>query len=445
MNHMYDILFIGSGPAGYVGAIKAAQLGFKTACVERERALGGTCLNVGCIPSKALLHSSELVDHAKRHMGEMGVEVGGVRVDLVKMMAYKKKIVDKLTGGVQYLFKKNKVDVIQGTAKLVGSNIVSVNGTNYTAKHIVIATGSEPIPLPFLPFDEERVVSSTGALALKKIPEKMAIIGGGVIGLELGSVYARMGTKVEVFELMDRIIPEFDTDLSKAFQKTLEAQGFKFNLQYKVTPETKFDADVVLVSIGRRPTTKDLGLEALGIEKDQRGFIKIDGSFRTNIPSIYAVGDVAGQPMLAHKGSEEAICLVENLAGHPMKMNYAAIPNVIYTSPEVASVGFTEDQLKKSGTPYKLSNFSFIGNSRYQAVSGKDPCFIKALSHQTTGHLLGCHILAPSASELIAQPTLAIQASIKAQTLAEGCYAHPTFAEGLHEAYLGLVAKFLHL
>lgn len=445
MNTAYDIIFIGSGPAGYVGAIKSAQLGMRTACVEKDKAPGGTCLNVGCIPSKALLHTSELVDQMKRHGREMGVDADGVRVDVGRMMAHKEKVVDKLTGGVRYLFKKNKVDFIQGTAKFSSKNSISVNGTNYTAKHIVIATGSEPIALPFLPFDEKRIVSSTGALALQKIPKSMAIIGAGVIGLELGSVYARLGTKIEVFELLDRIIPEFDADLSKAFQKTLEGQGFKFNLQYTVTPETKFDTEIILVAIGRKPYTKDLGLDVAGIQTDKKGFIQIDGGFRTTAPGIYAIGDASGPPCLAHKGMEEALCLVENLTGHSVKMNYVAIPNVIYTSPEVASVGFTENDLKHRGVPYKMSNFPFIGNSRYQAIGGVEPCFVKALSHATTGHLLGCHILAPGASEMIAEPTLAIQAGLKIDTLAESCKAHPTFSEGLHEAYLGLTSKFLHL
>jgi len=445
MSGEYDVVIIGSGPAGYVGAIKAGQLGLKVACIEKHSALGGTCLNVGCIPSKALLHASELVAAIDHHGLDMGIDATMRKIDFQQMMVFKEQSIKKLTAGITYLFKKNKVDHIRGVGKLLDGSTVEVNGKTIKAKHIILATGSEPIPLPFLPFDETKILSSTGALNLKEIPKKMTVIGGGVIGLELGSVYARLGTKIEVVELLDRIIPEFDLDLSKAFQKILESQGFTFHLKTKVEEGQSFDSDVTLVSIGRRPYTEGLNLENLGVEKDNQGFIKIDRNFRTNLPNVYAIGDCAGQPMLAHKGSEEAICLIETLFGHNTKINYAAIPNVIYTSPEVASVGFTQSQLDEKNIPYNLSNFPLIGNSRYQAIGGKDPCFIKTLSHKTTNHLLGCHIIAPNASELIAQPTLAIQANITLDTLANTCFAHPTISEALHESYLGLTSSFLHL
>lgn len=440
----YDIVIIGSGPAGYIGAIKAAQLGYKVACIEKHSALGGTCLNVGCIPSKALLHASELAYAIDHHGPAMGIHAK-CQIDFSKLMAYKEASIQKLTSGILYLFKKYKVEHIKGAAKLLDGVTIEVNNEAIKAKHIIIATGSEPIPLPFLPFDEKKVLSSTGALSLKEIPQKMTVIGGGVIGLEIGSIYARLGTKIEVIELLDHIIPEFDTDLSKAFQSTLESQGFTFHLKTKVEKGQTFDSDVILVAIGRRPYTEGLNLDQVGIKKDPRGFIEIDHQFRTTLPTVYAIGDVACQPMLAHKGSEEALCLIETLFGHKMSLNYAAIPNVIYTSPEVASVGFTQKKLDESNIPYKVSHFPLIGNSRYQAIHGKDPCFVKALSHKMTNHLLGCHILAPNASELIAQPTLAIQAGITVDTLASTCYAHPTISEALHEAYLGLKGQFLHL
>lgn len=445
MGKEFDIVIIGSGPAGYVGAIKAAQLGYRVACIEKHSALGGTCLNVGCIPSKALLHATELVHALDHHGPEMGINAPDRKVDFSKLMAFKEGSIKKLTSGILYLFKKYKVEHIRGEASFKDPSTLEVNNESIKAKHIIIATGSEPIGLPFLPFDEKRVVSSTGALSLKEVPKKMTIIGAGVIGLELGSVYARLGTKIEVIELLDRIIPEFDRDLSKAFQKTLESQGFTFNLKTKVEKGQTFDADVILVAIGRKPFTQGLNLEQVGIQKDPRGFIQIDHQFRTSLPNVYAIGDVACPPMLAHKGSEEALCLIETLFGHKASMNYAAIPNVIYTSPEVASVGFTQDALEEKNIPYKVSHFPLIGNSRYQSIQGKDPCFVKALSHKTTNHLLGCHILAPNASELIAQPTLAIQANITLDTLAATCFAHPTISEALHEAYLGLTSSFFHL
>ncbi len=437
---MYDVLVIGSGPAGYVAAIKAAQLGFKVACVEKESTLGGTCLNVGCIPSKALLHATEILYHA------------GIRgADLSMLMKEKEEAVQKLCGGIAYLFKKNKVERIPGTASVGREGVVKIDGKVIESKYVVISSGSEAIPLPFLPFDEEIVLSSTGALALKEIPKKMLIVGGGVIGLELGSVYKRLGSEVEVLEFMDRIIPEFDGDLSKAFQNTLENQGFKFNLATKVIGGRKegegitleveggktFSGSVCLVAIGRRPYTKEFDLKLT-----PRGFIETDENFKTSAPNVFAIGDAAGPPMLAHKGSYEAVALVEYLAGKSSSVNYMAIPNVIYTYPEVASVGFSEKELELKQVPYKKSNFPFTGNSRYQANGGTDPCFIKILFHAESKHLLGAHILSPNASELIIQPTTAIQNKMTLDQLKNVCFPHPTLSEAFHEVYID---KFLHM
>lgn len=447
---MYDVIILGSGPAGYVGAIKASQLGFKVLCIEKDKALGGTCLNVGCIPSKALLHTTELLYHIQKEGNILGITPPS-SVDLSNLMKQKEKIVQKLTGGISYLFKKNGVEFIQGSATVKKEGEVVVDGKVIQGKYIILATGSQPTPLPFSPFDEERVLSSTGALALKKTPQKMIVIGGGVIGLELGSVYRRLGAEVEVFEFMDRIIPEFDTDLSKAFQKVLEKQGIKFNLQArviglknegdKVFVEVEggktYSADVSLISIGRRPYTN--GIE---VELTAKGFIKIDENFETSIRNVFAVGDAAGPPMLAHKGSLEAVSLVERLSGKTSFVNYAAIPNVVYTYPEVASVGFTEKELQEKKIPYEVTQFPFIGNSRYQANGGDDPCFIKIVWHKETKHLLGAHILSPNASELIIQPATAIAHKMKIADLKNVCFPHPTLSEAFHEVYID---KFLHI
>lgn len=462
MGEEFDVVFIGSGPAGYVGAIKASQLGLKTACVEKENTLGGTCLNVGCIPSKALLHATELL-HGIQHEGkEMGILAEKTQVHLDELMAYKTKIVGKLTSGIAFLFKKNKVTHLKGVGRILDANTIDVAGTQIKTKNIVIATGSDPIELPFLKFDEKKIVSSTGALSLTEIPKKMIVVGAGVIGLELGSVYRRMGTEVEVIEFMDRILPEFDETVSKTFQKILEGQGFTFYLKSKVvsgkvkgnrvdlqveTSEGKkpFQADVVLVSIGRKPRIDGTGVQEAKIALTERGFVQIDGNFQTSVKGVYAVGDVAGPPMLAHKGSDEAVVLAELLAGHQTTIDYAAIPNVVYTNPEIASVGFTEAQIKAKGIDYKVTNFPMVGNSRYQANGGKDPCFIKAIMDKKTGHLLGCHIVSPAASELIQGPVMAMRERIKVQNLSETIFAHPTLSEGLHEAYLGLSSKPIHI
>lgn len=462
MSDPYDIVYIGSGPAGYVGAIKAAQLGLKTACIEEHSSLGGTCLNVGCVPSKALLHAADLFALIHREAPEMGFDIPTATVNLTTLMQYKDKIVKKLSSGIQYLFKKNSVDHIRGHGRLISPTTIDVDGKTIHAKHIVLATGSQPATLPNIVLDEKKIVSSTGALSLSEIPKKLLIVGGGVIGLELGSVYHCLGSQVEVIEFMDRILPEFDTDLSSAFQKILQSRGFSIHLNSKVTNASNhndviqltvekqgetvnFEGDIALVSIGRRPNTNNLGLEALNIATDQRGFIQIDQAFRTNVPNIFAVGDVAGQPMLAHKGSHEAITVAYAVAGHHHPFDYTAIPNVVYTNPEIASVGFSENQLKERNIPYKVATFNLIGNSRYQANGGVEPGFVKALAHKETDHLLGCHILAPNASELICLPTLALQHRLTTKQLAHTCYPHPTISEALHEVFLGLTSQFIHL
>lgn len=461
MANEYDIIFIGSGPAGYVGSIKAAQEGMKVACVEKDNSTGGTCLNVGCIPSKALLHASELVWELKSQGASWGIEYSDLKVNMEQMAKRKEEIVKKLTGGIQYLFKKNKVDHIRGKASFKDQNTLEIEGKEYTAKNIVIATGSEPIALPFLPFDEKRVLSSTGALALKEIPKKLIVVGGGVIGLELGSVYRRLGSEVEVIEFMDHIVPEFDQDVSKTFQKMLEKDGITFNLSSKVTSahvsenaveltaetpdgEKQFSADYVLVCIGRKPFTKDLRLEKAEIATDEKGFIKIDANFRTSKPHIFAVGDVACPPMLAHKGSEEAVAAVEIIAGREPRLNYSAVPNVIYTYPEVATVGFTEDELKKRDLPYKSASFPTMANSRCAAVGEDYPGFVKFLAHPETLKLYGAAIISPNAGDLIMEPTLAITHGLTVKDIAHTIHPHPTFSESLHEAALGILSKFIH-
>jgi dihydrolipoamide dehydrogenase len=447
---MYDVCVIGSGPAGYVAAIKASQEGFKTVCIEKDKVLGGTCLNVGCIPSKALLHRTELLSHVRKKGHVFGLTLPQ-ELQIDTLMKEKEKVVTKLNTGIDYLFKKNKVERILGEANLQNDGSLFVNGTKIEAKYIIIATGSNPTPLPFLPFDEKKVLSSTGALSLDFIPKKMLVLGGGVIGLELGSVYQRLGSNVEVVEFMDRIIPEFDSDLSIAFQKTLENSGMKFNLKTKVVSAESigssvklvsedgkiFEGDVCLVSIGRRPNP-----HKMDVKLTPRGFIEVNANYETSINNVFAIGDVSGPPMLAHKGSMEAVSLIEFLKGRMKKINYTSIPNVIYSDPEVASAGFSESELNEKGIGYIKNSFPLVGNSRYQAIGGDDPCFVKALFHEKTKHLLGVHILAPNASEMIAQPSTAIDKKMTLEDLKKVCFAHPTLSEALHEVYL---EKFLHI
>ena len=458
--NMYDVVVIGSGPGGYVAAIRAAQLGLKTACIEKSPTLGGTCLNVGCIPSKALLHSSEFYWQVKKEGAEQGFKVQGLQLDFPQMMARKEKTVQGFTKGIEGLFKKNKIDWIQGHGKLKGPHQIEVGGQVVEAKNIILATGSEPISLPFLPFDEKKVLSSTGALALPSVPKKLLIVGAGIIGVELGSVYQRLGSEVVFIEFLDRICPGFDLSLSKGLQKSLTAQGMVFHLSHKVVKadlsqgidltvqsgneETHFTGDAVLVAVGRRPYSENLGLETVGIQKDSKGFIPIDGMFRTSQPHIYAIGDLVEGPMLAHKASEEGVAVAELIAGHRPSIDYIAIPNVAYTHPEAAAVGLTEEEVKARGIAYKVSQFPFKANSRARCV-GDEEGFVKILAEANSRRLLGIHILGPHASELIAEPVLAMQLKATADQLADTCYAHPTLSETIKEAALGLFKAPIHI
>ncbi len=435
----YDVVVIGAGPGGYVAAIRAAQLGLKTACVEESKTLGGTCLNVGCIPSKVLLHDSE------------------ISTDWAKMSGRKTKVIGSFTAGIEWLFKKNRIDWIPGRGRLKDPHTIDVNGQSLKAQSIILATGSEPIALPFLPFDEKKILSSTGALSLSAVPKKLLVVGAGVIGVELGSVYRRLGAEVIFIEFLDRICPAFDSSLSTGLLKALTAQGMVFHLSHKViraqgttltvqgpSGETSFTGDVILVAIGRKPSTDQLGLEAVGIQRDPKGFIPIDASFRTSQPNIFAIGDLIEGPMLAHKGSEEGVAVAELIAGHHPTVNYLAIPNVAYTHPEVASVGLTEEEVKARALDYRAFQFPFKANSRARCIDDEEG-FVKMIADTRSHRLLGVHILGPNASELIATATLALQLGATADQLADTCFAHPTLSEALKEAALGLFKAPIHL
>lgn len=436
---MYDLVVVGSGPGGYVAAIRAAELGLKTACIEKDPKLGGTCLNVGCIPSKALLYSSELYSRACYKMKAYGIDVGSPRVDFDQMMKRKQGVVSGFNQGIETLFKMHKVDWIRGVAKLQGSKVF-VDGKEVPSKWVLLATGSEPSPLPFLPFDEKKVLSSTGALSLQKVPKKMLVIGAGIIGVELGSVYQRLGAEVTLIEFLDRICPAFDGSLSTALQKSLGTQGMKFHLSHKVlsaqvgsevvlkTDKGDFQGDVVLVAVGRRPNSKDLSLD-----KDPKGFVRVDASFRTSEPNVFAIGDLIDGPMLAHKASEEGTAVAEMLAGKSPSIDYATIPNVAYTDPEVAAVGFTEEELKQRGISYVASQASFKVNSRAKCT-GEEEGFAKILSEKSTGKILGVHMIGPHVSELIAEAVFALKTRATKDELFHTCHAHPTLAEILKEA-----------
>jgi len=463
MAENFDVIVIGSGPGGYVCAIRAAQLGLKVACVEKRATLGGTCLNIGCIPSKALLQSSENFHQASHTLKDHGVDVGEIRLDLGRMQARKGEVVVANTKGVEFLFKKNKVTWLKGAAKFTSPTEIEVAGAAYTAKHFVIATGSESVPLKNVEVDEKRIVTSTGALELDQVPGHMVVIGGGVIGLELGSVWHRLGAEVTVIEFLDRITPGLDTEISKAFQGILAKQGFKFLLGHKVTgalvteggieltvepakggeAET-IKADIVLLAIGRYAYTEGLALDAAGVAVDNRGRVITDHHFATNVPGIYAIGDVIAGPMLAHKAEDEGVALAEILAGQAGHVNYDAIPSVVYTWPEVAAVGKTEEELKAAGVVYKVGKFPFMANGRARAMGDTDG-FVKILADKTTDRLLGAHIIGPDAGTLIAELTTAIEFGASAEDVARICHAHPTLSEVVKEAALAADGRALHI
>ncbi|SLN22938.1 dihydrolipoyl dehydrogenase [Roseisalinus antarcticus] len=450
----YDVIVIGSGPGGYVSAIRCAQLGLKTACVEGRATLGGTCLNIGCIPSKALLHATEMLHEAEANFAEMGLKGKSPSVDWKQMLAYKDKTISQNTGGIEFLFKKNKIDWLKGWGKIPEAGKVTVGDETHTAKHIIVATGSEPSSLPGVEIDEKVVVSSTGALELGKIPKKMVVIGGGVIGLELGSVYKRLGSEVTVIEFLDTITPTMDAEVSRQFQKLLAKQGLEFILgaavqsvdatktKAKVTyklrkddSEHTLDADTVLVSTGRRPYTDGLGLADLGVEISERGQIKTDDHYRTNVAGIYAIGDAIAGPMLAHKAEDEGMACAEGIAGQHPHVNYGVIPSVVYTHPEVSSVGQTEEELKKAGRKYKTGKFSFMGNARAKANFSGDG-FVKLLADAETDRILGAHIIGPMAGDLIHEICVAMEFGAAAEDIARTCHAHPTYSEAVREAAL---------
>ncbi|MEO0774892.1 MAG: dihydrolipoyl dehydrogenase [Pseudomonadota bacterium] len=450
----YDVIVIGSGPGGYVAAIRCAQLGLKTACVEGRETLGGTCLNVGCIPSKALLHATHMLHEAEHNFATMGLKGKAPSVDWKQMLTYKSETIGQNTKGIEFLFKKNKIDWLKGWGSIPEPGKVKVGDEVHEAKNIIVASGSEPSSLPSVEIDEKVVVTSTGALELSKIPKKMVVIGAGVIGLEMGSVYARLGSEVTVVEFLDFITPGMDGDVQKTFQKMLKKQGLNFimgaavqsvdamktkaKVTYKLRKddsEHTLDADIVLVATGRKPYTDGLGLEALGVTMTDRGQIKTDDQWRTNVPGIYAIGDAIEGPMLAHKAEDEGMAAAEVIAGKHGHVNYGVIPGVIYTHPEVASVGKTEEELKEQGVAYKVGKFSFMGNGRAKAVFAGDG-FVKMIVDADTDRILGAHIIGPMAGDLIHEICVAMEFGASAEDMALTCHAHPTFSEAVREAAL---------
>jgi dihydrolipoamide dehydrogenase len=462
----FDLVVIGGGPAGYVGAIRASQLGFKVACVEKRPTLGGTCLNVGCIPSKALLHSSEIF-HTASHSQHHGV-IADVKLDLAKLIENKDNVVKGLTSGIDMLFKKNKITRFIGHGIVMGKGEVAVKQEkgeplSLKAKNILIATGSSVVDLPNVEIDEEKIVSSTGALSLSKVPAKLIVIGGGVIGLELGSVWKRLGADVEVVEFMDEIIPGQDGEVRKNFRKILEKQGLKFRTSTKVTGAKKdkkgvtltveaaaggdkqeLQADVVLVAIGRKPNTERLGLKESGVEVDERGRIKVDAHFETNVKGVFAVGDVIPGPMLAHKAEEDAIAAVEIMAGQKGHVNYDLVPAVIYTHPEVAFVGKNEEQLKQAGVEYKVGKFPFLANSRAKATLNTDG-FVKVLADAKTDRVLGVHIIGAQAGTMIMEAAVAMEFGASSEDIARTCHSHPDLNEAIKEASLAVLGRAIHI
>ena len=459
----YDVIIIGSGPGGYVCAIRCAQLGLKVACVEGRETLGGTCLNVGCIPSKALLHASHMLHEAEHNFAAMGLKGKSPSVDWKQMLSYKQDTIDTNTKGIEFLFKKNKVDWIKGWASIPEPGKVKVGDDVHEAKNIIIASGSEVSPLKGVEVDEKVVVTSTGALELTKVPKKMVVIGAGVIGLELGSVYKRLGAEVTVIEYLDAITPGMDGEVQKTFQRLLKKQGMEFvmgaavqkteatktkaKVTYKLKKddsEHEIDADVVLLATGRRPYTEGLGLDSLGVEMSERGQIKVGKDWQTNVKGIYAIGDCIDGPMLAHKAEDEGMAAAEQVAGKHGHVNYGVIPGVIYTHPEVANVGETEETLKKEGRAYKVGKFSFMGNARAKAVFAADG-FVKILADAETDRILGAHIIGPAAGDLIHEVCVAMEFGASAEDLAMTCHAHPTYSEAVREAALACGDGPIHM
>ncbi|MEO0347821.1 MAG: dihydrolipoyl dehydrogenase [Pseudomonadota bacterium] len=458
----FDVVIIGGGPGGYVGAIKAAQLGLKVACVEKRGSLGGTCLNVGCIPSKNMLHVSEQYHQAKHEFSKLGLSARGVDFDLKQVIKNNFDNIDGLCKGIEHLFKKNKVEYIKGTARIIGKGEVEVDGGTINCKNIVIATGSEVMPLKGVEPDHKHILTSDSIFKMDKLPKTMAVIGGGYIGLEMGSVWQRFGTKITVIEYLDKVVPGMDNDVGKELHKILAKEGMEFKLKTKVlnaevkgskvtleiedvdsgdTEELKFDK--VLLSIGRRPYTAGLGLEGIGVELDDRGRVKTNGGFATSVDGIYAIGDVTDGPMLAHKAEEEGVALAEILAGQHGHINYNTIPAVVYTSPEVASVGKTEQELEAAGIAYNKGLFSMMANSRARTI-GKPAGFVKILACKATDRILGVHIIAESAGTMIAEAVVVMEYGGSSEDLARTCHAHPTLNEAVKEAALATFAKAIH-
>ena len=465
MAEKFQAVVIGGGPGGYVCAIRLAQLGLKTACIESRGTLGGTCLNVGCIPSKSLLNLSEEF-HKVQNLSNKGIEIGEVKLNLSKMMKSKDKAVTILTKGVEFLLKKNKVTYFKGTGSFKSKNEVSIKDeknkeTIISSEKIIIATGSVPVSLPGIDFDEKIIVSSTGALKLEKVPKKMVVVGGGYIGLEMGSVWSRLGSEVHVIEFLDHITPGMDKEISQEFMKILKKQGINFHMQHKVElvktnssgaiistkdkdgNKKDFKTDIVLVSVGRKPNTNGLNLEKIGVKLDDRKRIKTNKDFQTNVKNIYAIGDVIVGPMLAHKAEDEGIAVAENIAGQSGHVNYNTIPGVIYTTPEVASIGQTEEQLKEKNIKYKIGKFSFMANSRAKAIDDSEG-FVKILADEKTDKVLGAHLIGPHAGELIAEIGVAMEFGASSEDIARTCHAHPTFSEAVKEAALSVDKRAIH-
>ena len=463
MTDKFDVTVIGGGPAGYVCAIRLAQLGLNTACIESRGSLGGTCLNIGCIPSKSLLNLSENF-HKAKNFADIGIETGEVKLNLKKMMENKDKSVLVLTKGVEFLFKKNKVTYIKGTGTLKSRDeiLVKNNEEEKTIKtdKIIISTGSAPLSLPGIEFDEKQILSSTGALSISRLPKKMIVVGGGYIGLEMGSVWSRLGTEVQVVEYLDHITPGLDKEISSEFMKILKKQNIKFDLNTKVEKiskssegviveisnkgnKSKLEADVVLISVGRKPYTDNLNLDQIGVILDKKGRVKVNKNFETNIKNIYAIGDVIDGPMLAHKAEEEGIAVAELIAGQSGHVNYNLIPGVIYTSPEVAYVGENEEQLKEKNINYKIGKFPFMANSRAKAINQAEG-FVKILADSSTDRVLGVHIIGPHAGEMIAEMSVAMEFGASSEDIARTCHAHPTFSEAIKEAALSVDKRQIH-